>query len=94
MRAAGAEILAISTDHNWTHRAFTTSLGGLPFPLLADWDKQVTRRYGILDENRGSPKRAVFIVDCEGIVRFKNDAFDARNPGHYDEALEAVAALP
>lgn len=84
-------MLAISVDHVYAHRAWAASLAGMPFPLLADWSKDITRRYGILDERRGVARRSVFVVDAEGILRYKNTAFDARKAEHFDEAIDALA---
>lgn len=93
LAAQGAEVVAISVDHIWAHRAFAEHLGGLPFPLLADWDKSVTRRYGLLDPERGAARRALFVLDREGIIRWQNTAFNWRDPQQYAEALAALAAL-
>ena len=93
MTGADAELLAISGDHTWAHKAYAESLGGLPFPLLADWGMQVTRLYGVHNPERNAPTRSAFVIDREGILHFKNTAFDARDPGHYAEVLEQIAAL-
>lgn len=55
---------------------------------------RVTRLYGVHNAERDTPKRAVFVIDRAGIVRYKNTAFDARDPGHYAEVLEQIADLP
>ena len=94
MAEADAELLGISGDHLWAHKAYARSLGGLPFPLLADWGMHVTRRYGVYDRERDVPRRSVFVIDREGILRFKNVNFKARDPGHYAEVLERIADLP
>jgi peroxiredoxin len=94
VKAADAELLGISGDHTWAHKAYAEKLGGLPFPLLADWGMGVVKQYGVHNPARNVPKRAVFVLDREGIVRFKNTAFDARNLGHYAEVLEKLAELP
>jgi alkyl hydroperoxide reductase subunit AhpC len=86
----GAQVLAISVDHLWAHKAWAGSLGGIPFPLLADWSKDVTRRYGVLDEKRGTARRSVFVVDANGILRYKNLQFDARKTEDFDAAMAAL----
>lgn len=91
---ADAELLGISGDHTWAHKAYAEKLGGLPFPLLADWGMKVTRLYGVHNAERNVPKRAAFVIDREGIVRFKNTAFDARDVSHYAEVLQKLAELP
>ncbi len=94
MAEADAELLGISGDHLWAHKAFAKQLGGLPFPLLADWGMNVVKQYGVHNPERNTPKRVVFILDRDGVVRFKNNAFDARDPGHYAQVLEELAKLP
>ncbi len=69
---AGAQVLGISVDHVPSHIAFADSLGGLTYPLLADFHPHgnVTRAYGLWRPERGSGKRALFVIDREGIVRW------------------------
>ena len=66
-----AQVLGISVDSVFSHRAFAKELGGLDFPLLSDFfpHGEVTRQYGLWDAKWGSGKRAVIIIDAEGIVR-------------------------
>jgi peroxiredoxin Q/BCP len=91
---ADAELLGISGDHLWAHKAYAKQMDGLPYPLLADWGMNVVKQYGVHNAERNTPKRVVFIVDRDGVIRFKNDAFDARDPGHYAQVLEELAKLP
>jgi peroxiredoxin len=91
---AGGELLGISGDHLWAHKAYAKQLGNLPFPLLADWGMDVTKRYGVHNAERNAPKRVVFILDREGVVRFKNATFDPRDPGSYVQVLEEFQKLP
>lgn len=81
----------VSVDHIHAHRAWAASLAGLPYPLLADWSKEVARRYGVLDERRGTARRSAFVIDAAGVLRYKNTAFDARKPEDFDAAIEALA---
>jgi peroxiredoxin Q/BCP len=67
-RELGAEILGISTDPIEKHIAFSKKLG-LQFPLLSDRNQAVSRLYGVA--GLFGSKRAYFIIDIEGIVRFK-----------------------
>ena len=47
-------------------------LGGVPFPLLSDfWPHgAVGKAYGLFDEERGMDKRAAYVVDAAGVVRY------------------------
>ena len=68
-----AQVLGISVDSAATQRAFCSSLGGIPYPVLADFHPKgaVAQLYGIYNEERGTDRRAVIIIDKEGLVRFK-----------------------
>lgn len=87
-------MLGISGDHVWAHKAYAKSFDGLPFPLLADWGMAVTKSYGVHNPDRDAPKRVVFVLDREGVVKFKNNTFDARNPDHYAEVMKVLEDLP
>lgn len=68
-RTLGCEVLGISPDPIERHRDFAKQLR-IEFPLLSDSDKTVSRLYGV-DSVLG-PRRAYFIVDMEGIVRYQH----------------------
>ena len=91
---AETQVLAISVDHIWAHKAYAKSLGDLPYPLLADWDKAVTRKYGALNEERGVAHRSLFLVDYRGYVRWRNPHYDWRSQEQYAEMTEAMLTLP
>lgn len=67
-------ILGVSADSVASHQDFARKFT-LPFPLLADEDGEVARRYGSWREAspdtniRAMPRRNTFIIDKEGIVR-------------------------
>lgn len=63
----------MSVDSVFSHRAFAEQIG-ITFPLLADFHPKgaVAQAYGIWNEDRGTADRAVFLVDREGIVRWRS----------------------
>ena len=65
--------MGISTDARPTQNAFSTALGNIPYPVLADFHPkgEVAKAYGVYNEKRGTANRSVFLVDKQGIVRFK-----------------------
>lgn len=90
----GCQILAASTDSEFVHLAWRRDhkdLRALPFPMLADINKDLARALGILDEE-GVAKRAAFLVDPEGTIRFVyvTDGAVGRNP---EEVLRVLDAL-
>ena len=62
------EILAISVDARPTQKKFAEEVGA-QFTLLSDWEKDVSRLYGVLNEERGIARRTTFLMDKEGIIR-------------------------
>jgi len=66
-----AQVLGISVDSVHSHGAFAEQLGGIDFPLLADFHPkgEVTKAYGLWREDRGHSRRAIVIIDRDGIVR-------------------------
>jgi alkyl hydroperoxide reductase subunit AhpC len=47
-------------------------LGGVPFPLLSDYwpHGAVGKAFGIFNEERGMDKRAAYVIDAKGVVRY------------------------
>jgi len=87
------EVLAVSCDPTYALRAWADA-DGLNFPLLADfWPHgEVTRAYGVFDEERGCPRRSSYIVDQAGRVRWA--VHNASPQGRdLDELLRALRAL-
>jgi peroxiredoxin Q/BCP len=67
-----AQVIGISAQDVRSHESFAGK-HGLDFPLLADTDKHVAGLYGTLGPI-GFPRRSVFIVDADGIVRYAHRA--------------------
>ena len=65
-----ATLWGISLQDVASHERFAAKRG-LTFPLLADVDKSVHRAYGVLVPILGT-RRSVFVVDAEGIVRWRH----------------------
>jgi peroxiredoxin (alkyl hydroperoxide reductase subunit C) len=66
-------------------------LKGLPFPMLADIRKSLSGALGILDEE-GVAKRATFIVDPQGVIRFAS-VTDMNVGRNVSEVLRVLDAL-
>ena len=96
LNAAKAQVYGISVDTFFTLKAFGDAQG-LTFPLLSDFNKEVIRQYGVFNEDmiglKGIAKRAVFVLDKDGVVRHREVLEDARNEPDYGKVLSTVAAL-
>jgi peroxiredoxin len=96
LNKAHAQVLGISTDTFFALKAFQDAQH-LNFPLLSDYNKEVIREYGVFNEDmiglKGIAKRAVFVVDGRGVVRYREVLDDARNEPNYKEVLGSVSGL-
>lgn len=88
----GAQVLAISAQDVPSHDRFS-SKHGFAFPLLADTDKQVAAAYGTLGPI-GFPRRSVFIVDADGIIRYAHRAIAGLTYRPVDELIDVLEQLP
>ena len=88
-----AQVLALSVDGLWCHKAFCVQRN-LGFPLLSDFEPKgaVARTYGVFDADRGSNQRALFVIDAEGIIRWSYVSPTGVNPGA-DGILKALDSL-
>src|SRR3977135_2188817 len=93
---AKAQVYGISVDTFFTLKAFHDH-EKLTFPLLSDFNKQVIREYGVFNEDmiglKGIAKRAVFVIDKNGVVRHREVLEDPRNEPNYGAVHKALAAL-
>ena len=88
-----AQVLAISVDGRWCLEAFAEQRG-LRFPLLSDFEPKgtVARLYGVYDPEKGVARRALFVLDAKGIIRWSYVSPSDVNPGA-DGILRALEAL-
>lgn len=72
--AKDAQVLSVSVDSVFSHKAFAEKMGGINFPMLSDFYPHgaACEAYGCL-RPEGYPKRAVFIIDKQGVVRFRKE---------------------
>lgn len=77
----GAEVLGISVDAPFSQKAWAAQ-NGIKIPLLSDFNKEVSAKYGALYENflafKGVSKRSAFVVDKKGTVRYAWISEDAK----------------
>src|SRR5690242_20761772 len=60
IRELGAEVLGVSVDSVESHQKFTEKFH-LPFQLLADTDKSITKAYGVLNDKSNMARRVTFL---------------------------------
>ena len=93
---AKAQVYGISIDTFFTLKAFHDAQN-LTFPLLSDFNKEVIREYGVFNPDmiglKGIAKRAVFVLDRDGVVRHKEVLEDARNEPNYEAVFAALTKM-
>jgi peroxiredoxin 2/4 len=97
-KKAGAEVVAVSTDSVYSHRAWIQTptdkngLGEIKYPLASDITKDVSRDYGVLIEDKGIALRGLFIINPDGVLEYQ--VVHALNVGRsVDETLRVLEAL-
>ena len=95
LQQMGATVFGISTDSHHSHRVFKQQ-NGINYPLLSDWNKTVTKAYGVQYDKfgdfglQGVSKRSVFVLDRDGIVRYRWVTEDPKVPPDHRRVLEEV----
>lgn len=93
-----ARVIGISVDSPFAQQAFVQA-NGLNFPMYSDFSRHAVRAFGIEDPHfaggllPGVAKRSVFVVDRDGVVRWR---WVSDNPGvepDYRAVAEAVQAI-
>ena len=94
-----AQVLGISVDSPFAQKAWADA-NNLNFPILSDFNRQVVNQYDVALPNLGglqgyiAADRAVFVVDKEGVVRYKWLAPSPADEPDYEELRQALAQLP
>jgi glutaredoxin-dependent peroxiredoxin len=97
-RELGAQLLAISLDSIFAHKAFLQKLQ-LPFPLLSDFAREVATAYGVLNPGvdargyKGAIIRSVFVVDHTRTICYRYLSEDPAQLPDVEEVLEAVCEV-
>jgi peroxiredoxin len=89
-----AQVLGISVDSVPCNTAWAKSLGGLSYDLLSDFEPkgEVARAYGAYRAADGISERAIFIVDKEGKIAYK-DIHDIADQPDNEELFDKLRNL-
>jgi peroxiredoxin len=87
-----AVVLGVSVDSYHANSAFAKQLG-LTFPLLSDFHRKASAAYGVLDTRRGTSARALFVIDKQGTLVFRDISADPASIPSPDRALEVLRRL-
>ena len=95
LEALDAQVVGVSVNDPFSNKAFH-EMNMLNFPLLCDYNREVVKMYGAFHEDfaglKGytAAKRTVFILDREGIIRYR---WVSENPGVEPDYAEVEAEL-
>lgn len=90
-----AQVVGISVDQPFSQKAFADQ-NGLNFPLLSDYNREAVRAFDVQDQNwagglmPGVAMRSVFVLDRDGVVRYKWVAPTQTTEPDYGEVEAAV----
>lgn len=91
LEGTGAEVLGISKQSVESHEKFRAR-HDLKVPLLADTTERVVRAYGVRGPF-GMTRRAIFLIDADGIVRWRHVSLTGATYRSPDELARRVQAL-
>ena len=96
LNAVQAQVLGISVDTFFALKAWADQ-HKFAFPLLSDFNKDVIRAYDVYNPDmvglKGIARRAVFVIDRQGVVRHREVLEDARKEPDYAAVQAALQTL-
>lgn len=96
--SANTAVLGVSVDSPFANKEFAAK-NGLNFPLLSDINREVIKQYDVLFNDLAGvkgftvAKRAVFVIDRGGVIRYKWVAPEPKVEPNYAEVTAAVKKL-
>ncbi len=101
-KAMGVEIYAVSTDTQFTHKAWhdtSETIGKIKYPMLADPTGTLSRNFEVMVESEGLALRGTFVINPEGVIKaleIHDDGIgrDAQELLRKVQAAQAVCPVP
>ena len=101
-KAMGVEIYAVSTDTQFTHKAWhdtSETIGKIKYPMLADPTGTLSRNFEVMVESEGLALRGTFVINPEGVIKaleIHDDGIgrDAQELLRKVQAAQYIAANP
>lgn len=91
-RGLSAEVLGISVDSHFANEAYAKQLG-LTFPLLSDFRHTASRAYGVFLPDVHYSTRALFVVDKQGRIAYRDVSADVDAIPSNDAVIRALESL-
>jgi len=94
LKVLNTEVLSVSTDTFWVHKAWhddSETVRKVKYPMIADPSGKMCRDYGTYIEDEGVSVRATFIIDPDGVVK-AIDTHDNSIGRNADEIIRKLRA--
>lgn len=85
----GVTVLPISVDHTYSLKEYKAK-HGMKTDLLSDFKRDVSRKYGVLFEDKFFSTRAYFLLDGNGVIRWEHVE---ANPGERRQDAELLEQI-
>lgn len=76
----GAKVFTISTDNIPSQRYWATEVLKTSVPMLSDFMREVSAKYGVLIKERGIANRSTFVIDTDGKITYIEEGSTAIDP--------------
>ena len=91
------QVLGVSVDVPGALQAFAEKLG-LTYPLLSDFSRDTVKQYGVMYDDPNSAyfrmaRRAYFVIDKQGIIRYKHSMEEAGHMLDSEEIFTTVKTI-
>ena len=101
-KSMGVEIYAVSTDTQFTHKAWhdtSDTIGKIKYPMIGDPTGAITRNFDVMVESEGLALRGTFVINPEGVIKaieITDDGIgrDAQELLRKVQAAQYIAANP
>jgi len=92
LQSLDAEVLGISGDYVWSHHEWAKH-HDLPFRLFSDHDHAVAKTYESYNEKSGMNRRTVFVIDRNGIIRYRNLQYSVADSKDFERLKEELTKV-
>ncbi len=82
-------MLGVSVDSSPANKAFAQQIG-VTFPLLSDFQRTVSKEYGIFNEQYGFANRTTFVIDKQGVIQHMDKDAEAIDPSNAHAACSLM----
>ena len=97
-QSVGAQVVGISVNDPFSNKGFA-DVNNIQFPILSDYTRETIKKYNVVQvdfaglKGYNTAKRSVFILDANGVVRYRWISEDPSKEPDYEEIKKQLEAL-